>query len=451
MGLPYLQEISSQAVQRFPDMHVEILDDTRRVVTDSNPLATPALTDRSQSPLHAPDPDGKTILRSGQDDHGEAVRLALTDVPLELCHWTLVVIRSMKAINAQTSRSLQHTVFVTLGALVFGLLLAILLSRLLSRPIVRLTQFATRVAKDGPQPKPAAASLDAREVTELTETVFSMVAKLQEQTQALREREQEQIMLAKVRQELDIAASIQSGILPKRFEFPGFEFAARVQPAENIGGDYYEILATDSGFWIAAGDVSGHGLTAGLVMLMLQSALAALATYAPHERPSKILRATNALLVENIRRRLGGDDHVTLVLMHVDREGRFVFAGGHEPLLILRHGGDHCELVETPGPWMGILPNLGKDLCETQGQLLPGDLLVMHSDGVVGAGTWNRHAFGLDRLQACVEASREHPLDAICARVLGQATDHARGEQHDDMMVVLIRRTPLAAKSAAAS
>jgi sigma-B regulation protein RsbU (phosphoserine phosphatase) len=154
-------------------------------------------------------------------------------------------------------------------------------------------------------------------------------------------------------------------------------------------------------------------------------------------------------LVENIRRRLGGDDHVTLVLMHVDREGRFVFAGGHLPLLILRHAGDQCELVETPGPWMGILPNLGKELCESQGQLLPGDLLVLHSDGVVEAGIKTGHAFGLDRLQECVEASREHPLDAICTRVLDQATDHNRGEQLDDMMVVLIRRTPLAAKSVA--
>ena len=140
---------------------------------------------------------------------------------------------------------------------------------------------------------------------------------------------------------------------------------------------------------------------------------------------------------------------MTLVLMRVDREGRYVFAGGHEPLLILRQGGDHCELVETPGPWMGILPNLGKNLCESQGQLFPGDLLVLHSDGVVDAGTTKRQAFGLDRLRACVEASREQPLDAICTRILGQATDHTCGDQRDDMMVVLIRRTPLAAKSAA--
>ena len=275
-----------------------------------------------------------------------------------------------------------------------------------------------------------------------------MVARLQDQTRALREREKEQIDLAKIRQEMDIAARIQSGILPKHFAVPGFEFAARMQPADEIGGDYYEILPTESGFWIAAGDVSGHGLTAGLVMLMLQSALGALAISAPGERPSRILTATNALLVENIRRRLGGDDHVTLVLMHVDREGRFVFAGGHEPLLILRDGSAACEVINTPGPWMGIKPELGEKLHDTGGQLHPGDLLVLHSDGVVQAGAPKHRPFGLDRLRQCIEESRGQPLHMVCDEVLRRASDWSHGEQDDDMLVVLVRRTPLAIRQA---
>jgi sigma-B regulation protein RsbU (phosphoserine phosphatase) len=281
-------------------------------------------------------------------------------------------------------------------------------------------------------------------VTELTETVFSMVSKLKAQTRALREREQEQIALAKIRQEMEIAARIQSGILPKRFAVPGFEFAAQMKPAEVMAGDYYEILPTESGFWLAAGDVSGHGLTAGLVMLMLQSALAALAIYAPRERPSRILEATNALLVENIRSRLGGDDHVTLVLMHIDREGHFVFAGGHEPMLILREGSDTCDVMDTPGPWMGILPDLGKGLCESHGQLHPGDLLILHSDGVAEAGTRQSEAFGLDRLSHCIEQARRQPLSTICDQVLRQASDWSKGQQDDDMMVVMVRRAPAA-------
>ena len=115
---------------------------------------------------------------------------------------------------------------------------------------------------------PSAARWDAREVNDLVETVGIMVAQLREQADALREREKEQVVLARFRQELEIAARIQVGILPKNFDVPGFEIAALMRPAEAVGGDYYELLPTESGFWIAAGDVSGHGLTAGLVMLM---------------------------------------------------------------------------------------------------------------------------------------------------------------------------------------
>ena len=439
-GLSFLQDLATRTVEPFGDMHAEILDDEQRVVVDSSPLRTPSLTERSGFPMYAPGTGPSTILRDGRDDAGKPVRVALAPFTIEKRTWMVVVMRSTQAVNEQTNRSLRHTLFVTLGALLLGLVLALVLSWLLARPIVRLTRFATGVAKDGPQPKPAAAPLDTREVTELAETVFSMVAKLQDQTRALREREREQIELAKIRQEMDIAARIQSGILPKHFEVPGFEFAARMQPADEIGGDYYEILPTESGFWIAAGDVSGHGLSAGLVMLMLQSALGALAISSPRERPSRILAATNALLVENIRSRLGGDDHVTLVLMHVDREGHLVFAGGHEPLLILRAGSATCEVISTPGPWMGITRELGKQLSDASGQLHPGDLLILHSDGVVQAGARQHHPFGLDRLRECIEQSRGQPLDAICDEVLRRATDWSKGEQDDDMMIVLVRR-----------
>ena len=443
-GLSYLQALARRTVEPFGDMLAEILDDQRRVVVDSSPLKTPSLTDRSRSPMYALGAGQETILRDGRDDAGQAVRVALAPFAIEQRTWMVVVMRSTMAINEQTSRALRHTVYVTLVALLLGLLLALFLSWLLARPILRLTRFATHVATDSPQPKPAAAALDTREVTDLADTVFAMVTKLQDQTRALREREQEQIQLAKIRQEMDIAARIQSGILPKHFAFPGFEFAARMKPAEEIGGDYYEILPTETGLWIAAGDVSGHGLTAGLVMLMLQSALGALAMSSPRERPSRILAATNALLVENIRRRLGGDDHVTLVLMHVDREGRFAFAGGHEPLLVLRSGADACEIFETPGPWLGIKPVAEAQLRDTSGQLHPGDLLILHSDGVVQAGARQHCPFGLERLRQCIAESRGQSLDMIGDEILRRATAWSKGEQDDDMLVVLVRRAPLA-------
>ncbi len=81
------------------------------------------------------------------------------------------------------------------------------------------------------------------------------------------------IVTARQEELLAIAQRVQTSILPRKIAVPGLEIAARMIPASEVGGDYYDVLRVDDGCWIAIGDVSGHGLDAGLVMLMLQSAV----------------------------------------------------------------------------------------------------------------------------------------------------------------------------------
>jgi sigma-B regulation protein RsbU (phosphoserine phosphatase) len=159
-------------------------------------------------------------------------------------------------------------------------------------------------------------------------------------------------------------------------------------------------------------------------MLMLQSALGALAIYTPNAPPAEILKATNRILVENIRRRLGGDD----------------LAGGHEPILILRAASGKCEVVDALGPWMGIHDAIEKHLHEGTGKLEPGDLLVFHSDGGVEAGPSRRDPYGLDRLCAAVERLRDQPAQVMCNEILHEARAWAPGPQEDDMSIVVVRR-----------
>jgi len=444
LSLGYMQELTTRAVEVFGDMHAQVVDGRARVILDSTPTGAPPLADMSQNPMYAAIALGQATLRDGYNEQRQPVRVALARVVEPGIDWTVAVMRPTNAIEEQASRARFGTLVAVVAALLLGFIFAYVLSSWLARPITRLAEYATRVAKGEPVPMPAPARFDVREVTELGETVFSMVSQLQSQADALREREDEQIMLARARQELDIAERIQTGILPRQLALPGFESAALMRPAEAVGGDYYEILPTQSGFWIATGDVSGHGLTAGLVMLMLQSALAAVAIYAPGAHPGDILNAVNRLLVENIRRRLGGDDHVTLVLMHVALDGSFVFAGGHEPLLVLRARGARCEVIETSGPWVGIVPDIGKHLHEGCGQLEPGDLLIFHSDGIVEAGARHDRPFGLERLCAAVERLRGRPAEVMCSEILREAEEWSPGRRDDDMTVVVVRRATTA-------
>ena len=130
---------------------------------------------------------------------------------------------------------------------------------------------------------------------------------------------------------------------------PGLEIAAAMHAATEVGGDYYDVVPVDDGCWLGIGDVAGHGLGTGLVMLMMQSGIGALARKMPDAAPRDLLLALNTMLVENVRERLGQREHATLTLIRYRRDGSLTFAGAHEEMLIRRAATGRCERIETPG------------------------------------------------------------------------------------------------------
>jgi serine phosphatase RsbU (regulator of sigma subunit) len=225
----------------------------------------------------------------------------------------------------------------------------------------------------------------------------------------------EQNRTAKAAREIEIASQIQTALLPKTMNIAGFELAATMAPAEEIGGDYYDVLATPDGCMIGIGDVSGHGLVSGLVMLMLQSSLATVARERPQATPAELLIAVNALLYDNIHNRLAKHEHVTMTLLKLERSGRVVYAGAHEELIIQRASGK-IDLLPTPGTWLGALPDVRSALVDQPAALEPGDTLVLYTDGVVEARNGDGEQFGMERLVSCIEALHgEAPQELVKA------------------------------------
>ena len=157
----------------------------------------------------------------------------------------------------------------------------------------------------------------------------------------------------RLEKEMEIAARIQTSILPGDVSVAGLEVAASMQTATEVGGDYYDVVAVEDGCWIGIGDVAGHGLPTGVVMLMMQSGFGALARKLPDAAPRELLLALNAMLVDNVRNRLGQHEHATLTLIRYRADGSLTFAGAHEEILIWRAANGRCERVPTPGPWVG--------------------------------------------------------------------------------------------------
>jgi serine phosphatase RsbU (regulator of sigma subunit) len=241
------------------------------------------------------------------------------------------------------------------------------------------------------------------------------------------------------RRELDIASKIQTTILPRDLEIPSFEASASMLPASEVGGDYYDLRPTADGCWVGIGDVSGHGLSAGLIMLMVQTSVASLTADGKHSI-TEIVEGVNRVVHDNVRRRLGGEDFVTFSLLQLSSAGRVVACGRHEPILIHRARTGTCEMHDPDGMWLGMKPRIGKSLVPIEVALEPGDTLVLHTDGVTEAGNARRERYGIHRLVDAVNRHAALPVPALREAIEREVVAFS-APQTDDITLVVIRYT----------
>ena len=244
----------------------------------------------------------------------------------------------------------------------------------------------------------------------------------------------------RLEKELEIGARIQTCLLPKSVMIPELELAAKMVPASEVGGDYYDAFAVGNGGYIGIGDVAGHGLTSGLVMLMTQSAIAALARKSPDAPPSDLVCALNTVLHDNIRHRLQNKEHVTFTLLRYARGGKLTFAGAHEEICVYREKTGKVELVPTPGTWLGAVRDVRKHTVDSTLDLDHGDVVLLYTDGVTEARAASGEQFGLERLTRLLETSADLPMTALVERLYKAVAAHAK-ELDDDVTLLAFRRT----------
>jgi sigma-B regulation protein RsbU (phosphoserine phosphatase) len=245
------------------------------------------------------------------------------------------------------------------------------------------------------------------------------------------------VMTEAARQENEIASRIQASILPGEVDVEGLAMAAQMLPAEVVGGDYYDIIPVEDGCWLAMGDVAGHGLAAGVIMLMIQSAVQSLVRLSPRGSPRDLVCALNGALYENIRNRMTRDEHVTFCLARYSPDGRLVFAGAHENILICRENGE-CEDIPPNGTWLGAIADVRLDTPEITLQLGPGDLMLLFSDGVIEARDPGGAAFGLEQLRALLVRQREQSPQDIRNTIM-DAVMRWSGRPDDDVTLLVVR------------
>jgi sigma-B regulation protein RsbU (phosphoserine phosphatase) len=317
--------------------------------------------------------------------------------------------------------------FLAVLALVGGA--SVLALRRAARPLSEISQSMGRVARGDLAVRLRQPGDD--DLGRLVGSFNTMVAEVERAQKELQRTES-------LRREVEIARTIQTSILPRSVSLNGFELAAQMRPASEVGGDFYDVLSDGDGFWLVVGDVSGHGLNAGLVMLMAQAALHSAIAARPDAPPRQVVSDVNRMLHENIRTRMGSDDYVTLMVVRHLGGGRFVTAGSHQPCFVVRANGE-VQVVEPQGPWCGLVAEIGPEVVETTIALGPGEALWLISDGLLEAKDASGHVFGEERLVAAMRVvDAAAPAEAV-SRVFA-AIDGFASRQEDDMTLLMLRR-----------
>ena len=238
--------------------------------------------------------------------------------------------------------------------------------------------------------------------------------------------------------EMEVAKRIQTALLPEARRAGPYQLAARMVPAAEVGGDYYDVIDAGEGRqWLAIGDVSGHGVESGLVMMMTQTSILSLVREDPARTPAQVFREVNGVLWQNISR-LRSSRYMTLNVVRLEPSG-FTLAGKHQDVLVWR-AGRGVEAVENDGSWVGLTPDPGpivKDLFVPMGA---GDLALFFTDGVTEARNAAGELFGQERLAAALDRVAGRPLEAALDALFAEVAGFRAGEPDDDVTMLLVRR-----------
>jgi sigma-B regulation protein RsbU (phosphoserine phosphatase) len=250
-----------------------------------------------------------------------------------------------------------------------------------------------------------------------------------------------QLALAQGRleRELQVARQVQARLLPRATpEVPGWEFAARWQPALEVAGDYYDFVSLPGGrLGVVIADVTDKGMPAALFMALTRSTVRG--TLAHAASPAEALASANRLLCADAANGM----FVTLCCVALDPATgvAHVVNAGHNPPLWYRAAGDDLTALPFGRMPLGVESDMTYPICEVA--LLPGDFLLLYTDGLTDALNPAGEDFGPARLRAALTAHRRAPAQRLLAGVVDEALAGFAGSAapFDDVTLVAMRRS----------
>ena len=223
--------------------------------------------------------------------------------------------------------------------------------------------------------------------------------------------------------ELELSQVIQRALLPQQVpDMNGFDVAGYSRPAQIIGGDYFDFLRfNDGAHGLVVADVSGKGVSAGILMTSLQTAFH---TIVPEtDSTLKVLEKINKLYIHNIN----FTTFVTIFFARIDpRKRTFEYANaGHNPALVYHGRTGKYEWLKRTGMAIGLME--GFNVKAKNMRLESGDTILFYTDGVTEAMSPQRELFGSERLADVVKKNESLPADGLIQQVLRSLSEFTGG------------------------
>ena len=239
----------------------------------------------------------------------------------------------------------------------------------------------------------------------------------------------------------EIARTLQRNLLPPHLpEIPGAEAGAEYLPvgeANEVGGDFYDLINTAEDRWVCViGDARGKGAEAAAVTALVRYTIRAVAL--KDDLPSEILAALNEAMLQQ----LPEDRFCTVACARLELGdgslgvGVVVSRAGHPPPLVVRPDGS-VEEVGCSGRVLGVFPDA--EARDTPLRLMPGEALILYTDGVTEARSPDGEFFGEERLRELLRSCVDCDAETFARRIKSVVLEFQEGYPRDDLAILVLR------------
>ncbi len=338
-----------------------------------------------------------------------------------------------KTLQERVSLMIERIIYLALFGILLGVVFSFLMSSKITRPVSELVFGVKKIAKGDFKARVDITTKD--EIGFLGESFNAMAKDLEFSVEA-------KVYKERVTRELELAMQIQDQLIPDEEEIPeidGIDISAGLIPAEEIGGDIYDFIKVGKDkLLMYLGDVTGHGVPAGIVS-SISSAL--FYGYSDIEDLKQIIVNVNRVLDVKMMPNM----FLTLCLLEWDSLNKklsYVNAG-HEQLIHSSFNNKRTNLLEPGGIALGMVNDITPHVKINTVELAKGDFLIVYSDGIPESWRNEKENYGVERLVKFVEEASKTVKTAkeMKEAILKDVKEFAAGyKQMDDITIIVIKR-----------